>query len=75
MALETVIVNTHGGRASKRRKQLHINGSWLELTICIIGKILLYAFTTALPNCLVIDLTLTNVIAQYDQNLKFPKKT
>ena len=53
---------------------LHIDGSWPELTICILGKIPLYAFTTILPICLVIDLTLTNIIAQYDQNLKSTKK-
>ena len=52
----------------------YIDGSWSELTICILGKIPLYAFTTMLPIGLVIELTLTNIIAQYDQNLKLQKK-
>ena len=52
----------------------HIDGSWPELTTCILGKIPLYAFTTILPICLAIDLTLINIIAQYDQNLKSTKK-
>ena len=53
---------------------IYIDGSWPELTICILGKIALYAFTTILPIFLVIDLTLTNIIDQHDQNLKSTKK-
>ena len=52
----------------------HIEGSRPELTICILGKIQLNSFTTILPICLVIELTLTNIIAKYDQNLKSTKK-
>ena len=52
----------------------YIEGSWAELTIGILGKIPLNSVTTILPICLVIDLTLTNIIAKYDQNLKSTKK-
>ena len=55
-------------------RYLHIDGSWPELPICTLDKILLYTFTTILPSCLVIDLTLTNIIAKYDQNLNCTKK-
>ena len=55
-------------------KKDKIEGSWLELTICILLKNPLYTFTTILPICLVIELTITNIIAKYDQNLKSTKK-
>ena len=53
---------------------VYIDGSWPELTICILGKISLYAFTTILSICLVIELTVTNIISQYDHDLKSTKK-
>ena len=54
-------------------KNKRIEDSLPELTICILGKIPLYTFTTILPIYLVIELTLTNIIAKYDENLKSTK--
>ena len=70
----TVFLNSNNNNNNSRYCFVYIEGSWQDPTICILGQIPLYTFTTILPICFVIELTLTNIIAKYDQNLKSTKK-